>query len=136
MKLLCAQAQGMYWFLVMRTDLGARRGDVACVVGRRIGAAPFVELGLHRLLTEVGIDPVRDVGIAPIPGSLALKVNTGVTAAQALADGVIDGFWANGMGVRLPCGAAWAPSSSMYVAATVPNQPSTTRLRPLAASTG
>jgi NitT/TauT family transport system substrate-binding protein len=101
MKLLCAQAQGMYWFLVMRTDLGARRGDVSCVVGRRIGAAPFVELGLHRLLTEVGIDPVRDVGIAPIPGSLALKVNTGVTAAQALADGVIDGFWANGMGAEI-----------------------------------
>jgi NitT/TauT family transport system substrate-binding protein len=101
MKLLCAQAQGMYWFLVMRTDLGARRGDVACVVGRRIGAAPFVELGLHRLLTEVGIDPVRDVSIAPIPGTLALKVNTGVTAAQALADGVIDGFWANGMGAEI-----------------------------------
>src|SRR5215471_5743618 len=28
-KLLCAQAQGMYWFLVMRADLGARRGDVS-----------------------------------------------------------------------------------------------------------
>ena len=27
-KLLCAQAQGMYWFLVMRSDLGARRGDL------------------------------------------------------------------------------------------------------------
>src|SRR6516225_12498632 len=40
MKLLCAQAQGMYWFLVMRTDLGVRRGDVAAVKGRHIGAAP------------------------------------------------------------------------------------------------
>src|SRR3984957_12984055 len=27
-KLLCAQAQGMYWFLVMHKDFGARRGDV------------------------------------------------------------------------------------------------------------
>src|SRR5579859_6618487 len=27
-KLICAQAQGMYWFLVMRADLGARRGDL------------------------------------------------------------------------------------------------------------
>ena len=27
-KLLCAQAQGMYWFLVMRKDLGAKRGDL------------------------------------------------------------------------------------------------------------
>src|SRR5215472_7220393 len=34
-KLLCAQAQGMYWFLVMRADLGARRGDLAVVKGRR-----------------------------------------------------------------------------------------------------
>src|SRR5499427_2572978 len=30
-KLLCAQAQGMYWFLVMHADLGARRGDVTLV---------------------------------------------------------------------------------------------------------
>jgi NitT/TauT family transport system substrate-binding protein len=26
-KLICAQAQGMYWFLVVRADLGAERGD-------------------------------------------------------------------------------------------------------------
>src|SRR5215472_12897087 len=82
-KLLCAQAQGMYWFLVMRADLGARRGDLDVVRGRRIGAAPFVELGLHRLLAASGIDPQRDgVRIAPIPGSLELTVNTGVTAAD------------------------------------------------------
>ncbi|MGA7261674.1 MAG: hypothetical protein WBX30_12385, partial [Stellaceae bacterium] len=36
-KLLCAQAQGMYWFLVMRADLGAARGDIGAVRGRRIG---------------------------------------------------------------------------------------------------
>src|SRR5262245_1608449 len=34
-KLLCAQAQGMYWFLVMHKDVAARRGDVSCVKGRR-----------------------------------------------------------------------------------------------------
>src|ERR1700730_6721965 len=28
-KLLCAQAQGMYWFLVMRADLKPVRGDVS-----------------------------------------------------------------------------------------------------------
>jgi len=61
-----------------------------------------VELGLRRLLIDAGIDPVRDeVAIAPIPGSLGLKVNTGVIAAQALADGVVDGFWANGMGAEV-----------------------------------
>jgi ABC-type nitrate/sulfonate/bicarbonate transport system substrate-binding protein len=102
MKLLCAQAQGMYWFLVMRADLGAQRGDIQAVRGRRIGAAPWVELGLRRLLTAAGIDPARDnVSIAPIPGSLGLKVNTGVTAARALESGEIDGFWANGMGAEI-----------------------------------
>jgi ABC-type nitrate/sulfonate/bicarbonate transport system substrate-binding protein len=30
-----------------------------------------------------------------------LKVNIGVTAAEALADGRIDGFWANGMGAEV-----------------------------------
>jgi NitT/TauT family transport system substrate-binding protein len=102
MKLLCAQAQGMYWFLVMRTELGVRRGDVAAVKGRRIGAAPWVELGLRRLLLAAGIDPLRDqVDIAPIPGTDDLEVNTGVTAARALEAMEIDGFWANGVGAAL-----------------------------------
>ncbi len=102
MKLICAQSQGMYWFLVMRADLGAKRGDLQCVRGRRIGAAPWVELGLKRLLIEAGLDPVRErIAIAPIPGGLELKVNTGVTAAQALESGAIDGFWANGMGAEV-----------------------------------
>src|SRR6516164_11548425 len=50
LKLLCALAQGMYWFLVMRADIGAKRGDVGSVRGRSIGAAPWVEMGLRRLL--------------------------------------------------------------------------------------
>ena len=41
-RLLCAQAQGMYWFLVMRADLKPVRGDLSVVKGRRIGAAPWV----------------------------------------------------------------------------------------------
>ena len=57
--MLCAQAQGMYWFLVMRSDLDACRGDVG-VVGAAIGAAPWVEMGLRRLLIEAGIDFERD----------------------------------------------------------------------------
>ncbi len=101
-RFLCAQAQGMYWFLVMRSDLGAKRGDIGIVRGRRIGASPWVELGLRRLLGAAGIDPVRDaVEIAPVPQSLGLKVNYGVTAAQALEAGTIDGFWANGMGAEI-----------------------------------
>lgn len=102
MKLLCALSQGMYWFLVMRSDIAGARGDLDVVRGRRIAAAPWVELGLRRLLLEAGIDPERDgVRIAPLEGSLGPKVNIGVTVAQALADRRIDGFWANGMGAEL-----------------------------------
>ena len=69
-KLLCAQAQGMYWFLVMNKQLGAKRGDIDVVKGRSIGAAPWVEMGLRRLLIEAGIDLQRDgVTIAPVPGA-------------------------------------------------------------------
>lgn len=107
-KLLCALSQGMYWLLVMRSDLAGRRGDLSVVRGRRIAAAPWVELGLKRLLREAGIDVVRDqVQIAPLQETLERNSNTGVLAAQALMDGRIDGFWANGMGAELAvrCGA-------------------------------
>jgi ABC-type nitrate/sulfonate/bicarbonate transport system substrate-binding protein len=101
-RLLCAQAQGMYWFLVMHRDFGAQRGAIDSVKGRHIGAAPWVEMGLRRLLIEAGIDPVRDgVTIAPVPGAQGAGVNFGVTAAQALAARQIDGFWANGMGAAV-----------------------------------
>ena len=101
-RLLCAQAQGMYWFLVMRADIGARRRDVSVVRGRHIGAAPWVEMGLRRLLTEAGIDLDRDgVTIAPVPGASGATVNFGLTAAKALEDRKIDGFWANGMGTEV-----------------------------------
>jgi len=101
-KLICAQAQGMYWFLVMHKDLAARRGDVGAVKGRRVGAAPWVEMGLRRLLMAAGIDLARDhVTIAPVPGTAGAGVNFGVTAAKALEERKIDGFWANGMGAEV-----------------------------------
>jgi NitT/TauT family transport system substrate-binding protein len=101
-KLLCAQAQGMYWFLVMHADLAAKRGDVSVVKGRSIGAAPWVEMGLRRLLIEAGIDLARDgVRIAPVPGAAGAGVNFGLTAARALEERKIDGFWANGMGTEV-----------------------------------
>ncbi len=104
-KLLAAQSQGMYWFLILRTDLGAKKGDVDAIKGLRIGAAPLVDLGLKQLLVESGIDEERDnVQIAPVPGAFAATgkvVNFGLVAAQALEDGTIDGFWANGMGAAL-----------------------------------
>src|SRR5689334_4164641 len=101
-KLLCAQAQGMYWFLVMHADLEPERGNLEIVKGRSIGAAPWVEMGLRRLLVEAGIDLARDrVNIAPVPGAVGAGVNFGVTAARALEERKIDGFWANGMGAEV-----------------------------------
>jgi NitT/TauT family transport system substrate-binding protein len=101
-KLLCAQGQGMYWFLVMHKDLGGKRGDLSVVKGKSIGAAPWVDFGIRRLLIEAGIDLARDeVKIAPVPGAVGAGVNFGVTAAKALEDRKIDGFWANGMGTEV-----------------------------------
>ena len=102
-KLLCAQAQGMYWFLVMHADYDVRRGDIDAVKGRKIGAAPWVELGLRRLLREADIDLQRDgVTIAPVPSPPGeVSVNFGLNAAKALEARQIDGFWANGMGAEV-----------------------------------
>ena len=104
-KLICAQAQGMYWFLVMHADARARRGDISIVKGRSIGAAPWVDMGLRELLREAGIDPKRDdVNIAPVPGAAPTPgaiVNFGLAAAKALEERKIDGFWANGMGAEV-----------------------------------
>ncbi len=103
-KLLCAQAQGMYWFLVMRADLNPQKGDLDIVKGRNIGAAPWVNMGLQRLLINAGYDLERDqIKIAPVPGAApgTGPVNFGLTAAKALEEGKIDGFWANGMGTEV-----------------------------------
>jgi ABC-type nitrate/sulfonate/bicarbonate transport system substrate-binding protein len=98
-KLIAAQAQGMYWFLVMRSDLGSKRGDLSVVKGRTIGAAPWVNTGLRGLLIAAGIDLERDkVNIAPVPGLIGDVPNFGVMASKALEDRKLDGFWANGMG--------------------------------------
>ncbi len=101
-KLLAALAQHMYWLLVLRADLEARRGDLSAVKGLRIGAAPGVDLGLRRLLADAGIDESRDgVQIGPVPGATAAGVSFGVTAAKALEEGALDGFWANAMGAEV-----------------------------------
>jgi ABC-type nitrate/sulfonate/bicarbonate transport system substrate-binding protein len=87
----------------MRSDIGAKRGDLSVVKGRGIGAAPWVEMGLRRLLIDSGIDLERDqVKISPVPGTIVGKTaNFGVMAARALEERKIDGFWANGMGAEI-----------------------------------
>jgi NitT/TauT family transport system substrate-binding protein len=100
-KLIAALAQGMYWLLVMRADLPVQPGDINCVKGRTIGAAPLVDQGLRRMLTESGIDLERDdVRIVGVPGADVPGVSFGIIAAQALAAGQLDGFWANAMGAE------------------------------------
>jgi NitT/TauT family transport system substrate-binding protein len=101
-KLLCAQAQGMYWYLVMRRDLGIARGDLAALKNRRIGAVPFVGQALRELLKAAGIDPAQaNIDIAMPQETLKPGVNFGVAVAQALRNGTIDGFFANGMGAEV-----------------------------------
>jgi NitT/TauT family transport system substrate-binding protein len=101
-KLIAAQAQGMYWFLVMRADIGIKRGDLNAVKGKRIGAAPWVEMGLRQLLIDAGYELARDgIEIVGIPPNPAIGPNFGLSAAKALEKGRIDGFWANGMGAEI-----------------------------------
>lgn len=101
-RLLMALAQRTYWFLVLRADLKAKKGDLSAMKGLRIGAAPGVDIGLKRLLLEAGIDPERDqVQIGPVPGATGATVSFGLTAAKALEEGKLDGFWANGMGAEI-----------------------------------
>jgi ABC-type nitrate/sulfonate/bicarbonate transport system substrate-binding protein len=98
-KLLCALSQNMYWFLVVRKDLGLSRGDLRALKGLRIGAAPGPADGLKRMLVDAGVDPEREVKIAPVPA--AAGVSFGLAAAKVLEEGIVDGFWANGMAAEI-----------------------------------
>jgi len=101
-KLLAAVGQHTYWFLVIRSDLNPKRGDLSIVKGLRIGAAPGVNLSLQRMLMEAGIDAEKNsVRIMPIPGAAGPNVSFGLSAAKALEEGKLDGFWANGMGCEV-----------------------------------
>jgi len=99
--LICAISRGMYWFLVLRSDLHARRGDLDAVRGLRIGAAPGPREGLVAMLADGGIDAATDLHLVSVPGSNLPGASFGLAAATALADGRLDGFWANGMAARI-----------------------------------
>src|SRR5262245_63451424 len=101
-RLLCALAQHMYWFLVLKKSVNARHGDLQAVKGLRIGAAPGPVDGLKQMLKRAGIDPQRDLQIGPVPGfAVGQTASFGLLAAKALEEGKIDGFWANGMGAEV-----------------------------------
>lgn len=101
-QILCAQSQGMYWFLVMHSDLQIAHGDLGALKGKRIGAAPWVEMGLRSVLRDAGLDPLEaGIEIVPVPLPAEASVNFGLNAARALEARQIDGFWANGMAAEV-----------------------------------
>ena len=101
-KLLAAISHNTYWMLVVRSDLGCARNDLSGLRNVRIGAAPGPDLGLRLLLAEAGADiDERGIDIVRIVGASADNVSFGVTAADAMASGEVDGFWANGMGAEV-----------------------------------
>ena len=116
-RLLAALSQHTYWLLVLRSNLDFVPGDVQAVKGLRIGAAPGPDAALRRMLAEAGIEPDRDgVNLAPVPGTGDPGISFGVHAAQALEEGIIDGFWANAMGAEV------AVRSGLGVVALDPRQ--------------
>jgi len=94
-KLLCALSQYTYWFLAMRADIGAKRGDVSAVKGRRISAAGRPGLVLQRVLEDAGLRLDRDniqLVRAPTPHGSWARIG-----AEAIEQDLADGFWGNGM---------------------------------------
>ena len=99
-KLSVALCQGTPWLLTVRADLAARRGDFDALRGLRLTAAEGPDLAFTQMLRSAGLDPERDLEIVELPGARERQVSFGVFAAQALAQGRIDGFWANAMGAE------------------------------------
>jgi len=94
-KLVAAVSQGTPWMLVMKAGL-AKRGEIAAVKGRRIAANAGPDLVFKHLLREAGIDMERDrVEVGPLREADQPGISFGVAAAKALAEGKVDGIWAN-----------------------------------------
>lgn len=99
-KACVAISRGTPWLLTVRDDLTAARGDIGALRGLRLTAAAGPDLVFKTLLRRGGLDPERDVEIVHLPGAHERHVSFGVFAAEALAAGRIDGFWANAMGAE------------------------------------
>lgn len=102
-KLLCALAQYSYWFMAVRADLDVKRGDVGAVRGLRISSSmAWPVLGLRYLLAQADIDLERDrVQIVPAPSAESDGPFRGRAGIAAIAQGLADAYWGNGMRVAL-----------------------------------
>jgi len=95
-----ALSQGTPWLLTMRKDFKAKRGDFASLKGCTLTAAEGPDLAFKKVLEAGGINPNQDVNIIELPEANSQNVSFGVFAAEKLASGCFDGFWANAMGAE------------------------------------
>jgi len=101
-KILCALSQYTYWFLAVRADLGAVRGDMSALKGLRISASGQPGILLRKLLVDAGLDFERDrVQVVPAPRPPKGLDNLARVGIQALTEGSADGFWGNAMRAEL-----------------------------------
>jgi NitT/TauT family transport system substrate-binding protein len=102
-KLLCALSQYAYWCMAVRADLDVGRGDLAALKGLRISSSmEFPVMALRHMLAEAGVDLARDkVRIVPTSSTNTDGHLRGRVGIDAIAQGMADAFWGNGMRVAL-----------------------------------
>src|SRR5215467_12496651 len=101
-KILSALSQYTYWFLAVRADLGAVKGDMSALKGLRISASGQPGILLRKLLVDGGLDFERDkVQVVPAPRPPEGLENLARVGIQALTEGTADGFWGNAMRAEL-----------------------------------
>jgi NitT/TauT family transport system substrate-binding protein len=101
-KLLCALSQYSYWFLAVRADLPAQRGDLGALKGLRISSSMEAPVhGLRHMLAESGLNLERgDAQIVPAPPTHGGRF-MGHAGVEAIRQGLADAYWGNGMRLAL-----------------------------------
>lgn len=102
-RLLCALSHYSYWFLALRSDIPAKRGDLQVLKGLRICAAEtWPIMGLRHMLADAGFDLERDniqlVLPPPAYGNKGYMARNGI---DSITQNIADAFWGNGMRVAL-----------------------------------
>lgn len=96
--LVAGVSRYMDWYLVVRSDLGPIH-DLSDLWGLTIAAAPGPDGALIQMLIDSGVDP-KSLSIGPVQDLSGGTASFGMTAARALNEGRVDGFWANGLGAE------------------------------------